>query len=115
MVVKASTQSNTTCANVTISSDNDAIRTATTALVQVCLQNITKCMLTGTIIDHLPTEEIDTVSSQNLSTSASPARNCDDIFVDISHIDGVYEIFTGETFIQVYCEFQPDDHNWLVS
>jgi len=135
MVVTASTQNNTTCANVSTSNDNDAIPTATTALVQVCLQNITKCMLTGIGVDHLPREEIATsgtvtfesymtsatsmleftVSSPSLSTSASPARNCDDIYDDISHSEGLYVIFTGENFIQVYCEFQPDGNNWLVS
>ena len=42
-------------------------------------------------------------------------RNCDDLYDNGFSTNGVYTIFTGERFVQVYCEFQVGENNWMVN
>jgi len=42
-------------------------------------------------------------------------RNCDDIFNDGERNDGVYEIFTGFSYTQAFCEFNRENYNWMVN
>jgi len=41
-------------------------------------------------------------------------RNCDDVFSDGVRTDGVYAFYTGSTFTQAYCEFDRENHTWMV-
>ena len=47
--------------------------------------------------------------------AAMSKRNCDDIYEDGLRTDGVYDVYTGSKFAQVYCEFEQENYNWLVS
>ena len=50
----------------------------------------------------------------NNSTSKT-ASNCD-VFHEMGFsTDGVFEIFTGDSLVQAYCEFDREGHNWMVS
>ena len=42
-------------------------------------------------------------------------RNCDDVPQAGVQADGVYEVFIAGNFVQVYCEFNREGNNWLVS
>ena len=46
-------------------------------------------------------------------TSVFTRRNCDEISKD-NH-NGVYDIFTGTTIIQAYCEINKVGPNWMVN
>ena len=49
-------------------------------------------------------------------TAAFAMRNCDDVYQDGLRTDGVYNVYTGSKFAQVYCEFERENYNnWLVS
>ena len=41
--------------------------------------------------------------------------NCDDISSAGYRTDGVYLLFSGKQFFNVFCEFNKDGHNWMVN
>ena len=48
-------------------------------------------------------------------TATKTGKNCDD-FHEIGYSsDGVFGIFTGDSLVQAYCEFDREGHNWMVS
>ena len=46
-------------------------------------------------------------------TAITTRRNCDDM--PSGSGDGVYDIFTGSTIVQAYCEFEKEGQNWMVT
>ena len=50
------------------------------------------------------------------STTSTAIRNCDDVYYNNNNpSDGVYTIFTGFIFVEVYCEFPIGGPNWMVT
>ena len=66
--------------------------------------------------EPLASDSSATSSGSDSSVAQSTAiRNCDDVYNGGARIDGVYTIYTGEKFVEVYCEFQLGGPNWMVS
>ena len=65
--------------------------------------------------DESRTESTTTTTVPTVIASVT-IRNCDDVYENYSNSeDGVYTIYTGQQFVQVYCEFQKEGHNWMVT
>ena len=43
------------------------------------------------------------------------AKNCDVLHEIGYSIDGVFEILTGDSSVQAFCEFDQEGYNWMVS
>ena len=50
-----------------------------------------------------------------MKTVSFAAKNCDVINAHGYSTDGVFGIFTGDSLVQAFCEFNREGHNWMVS
>ena len=46
----------------------------------------------------------------------SSIRNCDDVYSSGSgsKSNGIFTIYTGVQFVDVFCEFEEENRNWMV-
>jgi len=68
----------------------------------------------STVVHHTTS----TLSATTIPSTAFPRnrtiRDCDDVYESGFSSDGIYTIFTGQQFVEVYCEMQREEKNWLV-
>ena len=55
-------------------------------------------------------------STNKLPATSSSMRNCDDVYNsgNGSQSNGIFTIYTGVRFVDVFCEFGDENKNWMV-
>ena len=66
------------------------------------------CQFFPIFLDCSFTEEVKNITKTMI-------RNCNDVYGNGYRTTEIYSIFTGEKFIEVFCELEREGNNWLVS